>query len=55
MKKEKEKKCPEYKKIICPHGCPWPHQKEHWHYKPTREDHLCEADEIDQMRALAPE
>ena len=17
----------------CPHGCPWQHQKEHWHYK----------------------
>lgn len=17
----------------CPHGCPWPHQKTHWHYK----------------------
>ena len=35
----------------CPHGCPWPHQKDHWHY--TKKTHLCEADEVDQMRAIA--
>lgn len=23
----------------CPHGCPWQHQNNHWHYKNMKENH----------------
>jgi hypothetical protein len=34
----------EEQKKKCPHGCPWPHQKGHWHYIPKEKKEKAEAD-----------
>ncbi len=39
----------------CPHGCPWPHQPEHWHYKNAerKEERCWSGDEPEDHRCSA--